>query len=202
MVFCELPNATGAHRIQNQYKRGNGFMHDGIVVTQDHNKIIWYSLGALVMCIASLLIILDNNSFFLLKLIGCIGVICFGYGIYFIIRQHMQEKPILIVDETGILDNSSAVSFGFIPWDDVRDISTRTVWNHTFIEVELVDAATYLEKLPLIKKKAVQANLEMGHQVVCITLGRSRTSVEEVLPQMMTLFEQAKRDMYRKQGHH
>lgn len=109
----------------------------------------------------------------------------------FLIKKAKQGKAFLIADDHGITDNSSALSFGLIPWSDIRRIYIGSVMNQRFIEVEIPDEDSYIGRLAPWEQKAIQANRGMGHEIVCITLNATGISPETILAELLRLFEQA-----------
>lgn len=182
-------------------------MNNPIVVKQSLKGNILYAFGALVMCLLSILLefvdlrsiqgilkVLIQNSivYFLLKVILAIGFLFFGYCSFYIIKRAISGKDILIVDEKGITDNSSALAFGFIPWTDIDDIYIDSDMGNQFIELVINNEEYYLQKLSGIKKQAILTNKKMGHQVVCITLNSSGISPKALLPKIHEMFEHSK----------
>lgn len=183
-------------------------MNEPIIVKQSLKGNILYVFGALIMCLLSLLLVFmdlrvsegllgvitqNNVLYIILKVVFVIGFLFFVYGFFFLIKRAKAQKDILIVDEKGILDNSSALAFGFIPWEDVEKIYIDSVMGNYFIEIVLKNEEYYLQKLKGIKKLLVLSNKNMGHQLVCITLNSTGVSPDELLPKMLEKFEQFKR---------
>lgn len=129
-------------------------------------------------------------TLYILKGIMAFGALFFGYATYFLFRRALGGKDILIVDENGVTDNSSAVALGFIPWQDIKDIHLRSTLGNYFIELELFDEEKYLKRLKGIKKLAVKINLNTGHELVCITLNSTGVGYRTVMPVILTMFEQ------------
>lgn len=112
---------------------------------------------------------------------------CVAVGVW-LARRYRTGKPILIVNADGVMDNSSMLSFGFIPWRDVAGIRIGEVQRQRFIELEIADENAFLCRLPRWKQRMLLLNRGMGHELVCITLSTSGLSPEDVLPQMQELF--------------
>lgn len=182
-------------------------MNEPIIVKQSLKGNILYVFGALLMCVLSLLfvfmdlrvsegilkVITQNDILYIiLKIIFVIGFLFFGYCFFFLLKRAKAQKDILIVDEKGITDNSSALAFGFIPWSDVEKIYIDSVMGNYFIEIVLKNEENYLQRLKGVKKLLVLANKNMGHQLVCITLNSTGVSPDKLLPKILEKFEQFK----------
>lgn len=83
----------------------------------------------------------------------------FGLVCVVVIRKLVDNRPGLIIHRQGIVDNSSGVSAGLIPWGDIEDIEISQVMNQKFIMIIVNNPEFYLNKVnnPL-KKNAIKMN--------------------------------------------
>lgn len=77
-------------------------------------------------------------------------------------------KPLLILDDHGLLDQSSIFSVGFIPWSDITRVYPTVVSKQRFLSVELKEPDRYLEKLTGWKHLMMKMNLQVGHAPIKI----------------------------------
>lgn len=96
-----------------------------------------------------------RNSFFnspIMKNLAAYGGTIMGAaGIYFFSKRLIDKRPGLIIDENGITDNSSAFSFGLIPWSDIAQVYEFSIQasiasRPRFITVELHDPEKYISR--------------------------------------------------------
>lgn len=182
-------------------------MEESIIIKQNTKGNIIYACMALIMSVCSLVLVFadvrmettilapitqNQIGYILLKVIFVFGTLFFGYAFFYILKKGKEGKDILIVDDRGITDHSSAVAVGFIPWADINRIYMDSVMGNKFIEIEINNEEQYLSKLSGIKKAAVFSNKKMGHQIVCITLNTTGISPESVLPKIQERFEKVK----------
>ncbi len=98
----------------------------------------------------------------LIRIVGIITVLFFGGCFIWILKKIFDSKVGLLIDEKGIIDNSSGVSIGFIPWKDIIGIETARVYSTKFIILFTGVPEKYIEKgKNLLHKKAMQANYKM-----------------------------------------
>lgn len=183
-------------------------MNDTIVVKQSKKGTILYSIGAILMSLASLLLvfvnfrsedgslsILTQNDilYILLKVILVIGFFFFGICFIFILKRAKEGKEILVVNNEGITDNSSALAFGFIPWSDIDKVYIDSVMGNQFIELVINNEDKYISTLNGIKKNLVLTNKKMGHQLVCISLNSTGVSPQTILPKIQEIFKKVKK---------
>lgn len=80
-------------------------------------------------------------------------------GICFYLYKLTDKKPGLIVDKTGITDNSSGIAIGFIPWQDINLVYEKSVYRKKFIMIALHNPQAYIDKEPkALKRKIMQWN--------------------------------------------
>ncbi|MDE6469983.1 MAG: hypothetical protein K2L19_03055 [Eubacterium sp.] len=127
------------------------------------------------------------------KLILLFGTIFMGYGAVYFAKRIKRKKPILVVNDKGITDHTSAISVGFIPWDDIERIYIGSQQGNKFIELQIKDEEKYLSNMSFIKKKTVMANKKLGHQIVLITLNSTGIAPESIMPEIMYRFQNQKR---------
>ena len=65
-------------------------------------------------------------------------VLFFGFAAIVFALKIRAKKPALIIDETGITNNTGTVTGDHIPWSDIRAIVTNTVFNQVFLMVILL----------------------------------------------------------------
>ena len=156
------------------------------IIYQNKKGNIVYSLLSFILAIIailSLFVHFDINIILeiIMKIILSFGVFFFGYAGIYLIRRMKNNKEMLIINNKGITDNSSAISIGFIPWEEIEDAYIGSSVGNEFIELKIKNEEKYLKNLPFFKKLLINANKKMGYEIVCITLNTTNYSVREVL---------------------
>ncbi len=164
-------------------------MDETIVVKQSRKGAFLYICGALGMVLLSLFILfadLTENPLkqILFKAIGAFGFLLFSYCSVCLVKKALSGKALLTVTPDGITDNSSELSFGFIPWSGIERIYLDSMMDNVFIEIQLKNEEAYIGKLRGIRKWAVLVNRRMGHQAVCITLNSSGVSPKDMIGEL------------------
>jgi len=116
-------------------------------------SILTLAILAIIMALGSLFFIIltlqerDDPIYFIINLgIGAIGLLFFGGGSLFLFQKYKDHKPGLVIHETGIFDNSSFISLGFIAWEDMDTVTELTVRGQHFIRIKMKDAKKYTQK--------------------------------------------------------
>ena len=149
-------------------------------IRQNTNGNVLYMLGALILVIGGFIVLFMKYRTFIdmeifgtsilvfygFKLVGLIGIIFFGYICIYYIKRGIEGTPLVIVNEEGITDNSSATSVGFIPWENIGNVYIKSTLGNKFIHLNL-------------KTKIKNSNY------VDITLNSTRISAENFLQQIL-----------------
>jgi hypothetical protein len=91
-----------------------------------------------------------------------IAAIIFGGGFtIFPYYKLFDTRPGIIFSETGLFDNSSAVSAGFIPWSEVTGVSLYKMQYGEYIIIHVTDPGKYLACGNPIKRWLAKGNFKM-----------------------------------------
>ncbi len=93
---------------------------------------------------------------------GIITAGFFGIGITFCLKEILDNRPRIIMDEDGITDRSIGV--GKILWSDINKAEIMQIRQNPFISlyVEETAAPKYLKNLSLLKRFLVKTNKTFG----------------------------------------
>jgi len=138
-----------------------------IEIPLSKTKITLMILGSAFFIVAGVLIFFlgpEKQTYFKafwMKITGVASVLFFGTTGIVGLRKLFDKKAGLILDEEGIIDNSSGVSIGLIHWNDVTDIKVEQVMSNKFLLIFLADPEKYFESANVFKRKMMKANIKM-----------------------------------------
>ena len=119
-----------------------------------------------------------------LKCVSLVGMLFFGIcGIYGCIK-FFDDKPGLIVDDEGIVDNSSAVAAGRICWDEIIGISVSEMAGQRFLTIEVVDPQKYIERCGYVVRILHMANIKAVGSPINISANSLKMSFKELVSLM------------------
>lgn len=155
-------------------------------------KLLQLSLLGLVMFFSSLYVL-----YFSIKLhniingiISILGAIFFGSALIYTIKSLVKPKPMMIINNDGIMDNSTATSIGFIPWSTIVSFKVEKHFGTKYIGVEVNNTEELLRTLPLLKKLNVKFNIRTNSAPLLINIGSScALECDEVLAILNEQFE-------------
>ncbi|MDE6763966.1 MAG: hypothetical protein K2J73_09850 [Oscillospiraceae bacterium] len=114
------------------------------------------------------------------------AVICV-YAAVVLAKRLINAKPLIIVDESGLTDNSSTI--GFVPWRDVKRIYMVTMKHNKLIQVELAYSEEYLDRLSGLNRKAAELNMKLGYQPISFSLNGTDKKPDKFLADITALWE-------------
>ena len=126
--------------------------------TKEINFKNWYlillSLGGILFVIAGIYIIFvsfsDDNLFpsypIVQIIVGIISILFFGFVTIIIFRKIFGKKPGLIIDNTGIMDNSTGFSAKHIKWENIIGIKSFNIVIIKFIIVIINNPKEYFKR--------------------------------------------------------
>lgn len=142
-------------------------------------KMIFSLIGCVAFVGAGVLFIYSPESFArstvfrtgsMIMVVGVISILFFGLCGYFITKKLFSKSAGLIIDDRGVMDQSSGISGHFIPWSDISGIGKAKVFRQSFVTLIMKNPQDYIdaEKRPAVKK-ALQMNLRTAGSPFCIS---------------------------------
>ena len=172
-----------------------------IEIPLSKKKIFLMLVGALAFVAIGLWFIISpptiTNSYWgnptIIALAGYASIIFFGLCAFFLIRKLPDNKPGLIIDQTGLTDNSSGVSAGQVLWSDIEAISVIEIHRQKLIMLKVRNPQEYIDKQTSgFKRKMMQMNFKLYGTPLSITSNGLKISFEELLSTLTEKLKQAR----------
>ncbi len=135
-----------------------------IKLSKTKSILTFFGSVAFVLVSIWLLSFADNQDRYtpaFVKGAGYVGLIFFGLCGLYIFYKLFDTKPGLVIDDKGILDNSSAASGHLINWDRIVGLRIGQVKSTKFILIDLVDPEQFLNEVSGIKKTLMWGTYKM-----------------------------------------
>jgi hypothetical protein len=117
-----------------------------------------------------------------IMIVGYSSIIFFGLCAFFLIRKLPDNKPGLIIDDNGLIDNSSGVSTGQILWADIEDISVIEIHRQRLIMIHVKNPQDYIDKQKSgFKRRIMTMNFKMYGTPLSITSNALKIPFDELL---------------------
>ena len=117
------------------------------------------------------------------------------FVIYAVIKA-VQNKPTLIIDNSGMTDNSTLNSIGRIQWDEIKNIEIRSGINTRFLCFDFFDENRVLSKTNLFKRILMKSNKKKLGTICAIP----EISLNESLNSVLTDINHIRSNRYQKAG--
>ncbi|WP_417351838.1 STM3941 family protein [Flavobacterium alkalisoli] len=152
------------------------------IIKRNKTKLFFAFLGS-VLFVAAGFYILDKPMKLipgLENIVGSAAIVFFGALSVFAFLFLMNNKPAVIVDETGITDYSTGIGVGHIKWEDITGFSIRKVFNHRFIIVHVKNPEVYINKASGTKKWLRKRNNAMYGSPISIPENNIKDNIDEL----------------------
>ena len=161
-----------------------------IEIALSKKKIFFMLMGALAFVAIGLWFVISpptiSNSYWgnptKIAIAGYASIVFFGLCAFVLIKKLPDNKPGLIIDQTGLTDNSSGVSAGQILWTDIENISVIEIHSQKLIMLQVTNPQDYIDKqTSSFKRKMMQLNYKMYGTPLSITSNGLKISFDELL---------------------
>jgi len=144
-------------------------------------KKIRLSLFLSIMIVVSGILALINPSYFVSGILfgnqivifisGLAYVLFFGLCAIVFFRKLSDKKAGLIINEQGIIDNSSGgVSAGLVLWSNIEKIIVYKIFCQKFLIIFIKNPQEYIAKVKnLLKRKTMETNYKMTGSPISIS---------------------------------
>jgi hypothetical protein len=148
-----------------------------IEIELSKKKTILLLLGALAFVAVGILFVIKPEEFVtpitrnrtLTIALGLLGILFFGGCFIYGVIKLFDKRAGLVIDESGITDNSNATSVGLIAWEDILSIETQQVASTKFLLIIVKNPEVYLERAKGIKRRLLKANMRYYGTPLSIT---------------------------------
>lgn len=117
----------------------------------------------------------------IMRLVAGASVVVFGTALVWVVGKLLDRQPGLIVSTDGILDNSSAVAAGMVPWTEIRGFVIRSMRAQRFITVIVADPEKYVARGRWVRRLANRANLRFYGSPVQISANALKIGFDDLV---------------------
>jgi hypothetical protein len=129
-----------------------------------------------------------NNPTYVYGL-GFVSIIIFGILALFFFRKLFDKEPGLVLTNSGIVDNASAVSAGFIPWSEVIGSEIFEMQRQKMLIIMVKDPEKYIDRGNAVQRTLNKANYNMCGSPITISANVLKINFSE----LRALFDQYQR---------
>lgn len=127
---------------------------------------------------------------------GYASILFFGLCSFLLIRKLPDNRPGLILDNSGLTDNSSGISAGQIAWTDVANISVIEIHKQKLIKIHVKNPQEYISKQTnAFKRKLMEMNNNMYGTPFSISANGLKISFDELLKVLTDKFNASRQSI-------
>ena len=129
-----------------------------IVVRAPRHKLAFLFALSAVMVAGSAWLIAGTGLWPLTLLPGGLGILFFGVCGGWILSRLFSHRISLVLDRGGLLDNSSAIPAGRIPWDQIARVGITAVNEQRFLGIDVKDRSVLVSSTSAFRRWMDDAN--------------------------------------------
>jgi len=122
--------------------------------------------------------------------VGIVSIVIFGVCGIFALKKLFDKDPGLIFNSSGIVDNASGVSAGFIPWSEVVGSEILVIQKQKMLIIKVKNPEQYIERGGLLQRTLNRANYKMCASPIVISSNALKVDFSKVCD----LFDQYHRE--------
>lgn len=169
-----------------------------LVIPLSKKKIVLLMLGALgfVALGAWVLAVADEiprRDPAVLRAAGIVAIVFFGFASVYALRKLFDAAPGLIINSRGIVDNSSAIAAGLIPWEQITELTVTTVQSQRLLTIHVRSPDLFLTQGNFMRRMAAKVNYKHYGSPVQISANALKVSFDELLALVRHHFETHRR---------
>lgn len=126
-----------------------------------------------------------NNPAFVHR-IGILSIIFFGPCAIFALKKLFDKKPGLVLNNVGMVDNSSGASAGLVPWSEIVGSEVFKIQEQKMLIIKVRNPQKYIERGGRLKQTLNSANYKMCGSPIVI----SSNNLDIKFPELLSLFGQ------------
>ncbi|HJE20434.1 MAG TPA: hypothetical protein K8V35_08785 [Aliicoccus persicus] len=160
-----------------------------VKIKQSKGGQLFIVILSIIMTLASVFVIFigmnDDNIFMII--IGVIGTLFFGLALILLVKSLVSKKYVLILNEDGFYDYSSALSTNdtLIPWDQVTRVELVQVTSEIFVALTLKNPEIAKNARSKMGNMFAKANKGLGYADVLVTTKTAKGYNAETVGQLM-----------------
>jgi hypothetical protein len=113
--------------------------------------------------------------------VGIVGMVFFSLAGIFGIKRLFDKRPGLVLNSQGIIDNSSGLAAGFIPWSEIIGAEIYQIQRQKMLIIKVRNPEEFIQRGSLLKRITVKINSKMCGSPIAITSNTLKINFSELL---------------------
>jgi hypothetical protein len=159
---------------------------EALVIPLSKGKIFLLTFGAVAFVALGVWLYLNADHIsrgnpLYVRGVAAACVLFFGLCGAYASRKLFDSAPGLVIDTAGIVDNSSSISAGRIPWSDIEGFKVRTIKRQRFLTIEVRNPEKYLQRVSGLRRLLVAINARYFGSPIQITANTLAIGFDDLL---------------------
>ena len=163
-------------------------------------KMVFALIGSLIFIILGIQFIVNPEKFVspvfrsseFILIAGICASLMFSYIAIIISKKLFDKKIGLIINQNGIVDNTSGMEIGLIEWNDITAIRIGQVKSTKFLLIDTDQPEKYLKKVNSFKARMMKLNTSMYGTPLSISSNSLKCNFDELENAVRMGFEKSK----------
>jgi hypothetical protein len=166
-----------------------------IVVPLSKRKVALIFLGSLAFVAVSIWMWSNADDFqpryppLFVKGAALFAGVFFAFCAIYSCVKLFDQRPGLVVDGEGIIDNSSGVAAGRIGWDEIVGLQVFQISRQRFLTVLVSDPKKYASRGPFFTRMANAASMRMTGSPINISASTLSLNFDDLVEMLTATFE-------------
>ena len=157
---------------------------DAIVIYPSKKKLFLMIVGAAVFVGLGVFFLVSPDPEFRdwdVRAAAIASIVFFSFCLAYALWRLASPSPALVIHPSGLFDNASALSAGFLRWDEISSIFVAKIKNQKFLAIAVKDVEALLNRQTGVKAKLMKMNVRLAGSAVCIPANTLPVSLEELI---------------------
>ena len=152
-----------------------------IVIPRSRLKLLLITAGAALIAGLCAWLMVDLRDVVWVQLVGLIGVVFFALAGGWSLVKAFDRTPGLVIDATGIRDQSSMTAGGHIAWADIRGFEAFEVNGNRFVRIMVRRPEAYLDRATGLRRWLMQLNQRFYGSPLILSASALQGSFDDLL---------------------
>lgn len=121
------------------------------------------------------------NSPLLVHGVALASIVFFGLAGVFGVKKLFDKKPGLVLNSSGVIDNSSGVSAGLIPWAEILGFEIYEIHKQKMLIIKVRNPQQYIERGGAFRRALNKASHKMCGSPIAITSSALKVNFSELV---------------------
>ena len=125
--------------------------------------------------------VMSFGSPLVMQLIGAASLLFFGFCGFIGVKKLFDKRPGLVLNAAGMMDNSSGISAGLIPWAEITSIEALQIEQQKLLVVKVQNPDKYVQLGGAMRQAANKMNMKLCGSPLVISANSLEMNFAELL---------------------